>query len=318
MNNVVAMQQNSAAWWELYVQLPESLSDTVGEFLHGLGSSAVVFHEQMQLAPQQEPCIIPAPTGGDWVVLQGALLADASLPAQITALQQYLSAFAPEHTGLQLYCRPLPSLDYQTQWQQFFRPLYIGERLLIRPPWETAPVPAHLACLVLNPGPAFGTGTHPSTHLALQLLTQIAPQYQGTDILDVGCGSGILSLAALQLGWQQAIGVDIDPQAIPVAQQNAALNGLQTRAQYLQGSWQAVTGQFPCITANIYLGPLVEMLQPLARYLTPGGLLILSGILESQEPAICTVLAKARLTIHTRLTAEGWLALAVQHALATG
>ena len=81
---------------------------------------------------------------------------------------------------------------------------------MIRPPWDTLPVRATMACLTLNPGPAFGTGTHPSTHLCLLMLLQYAAQCQGSKLLDVGCGSGILSLAALQLGWQSAVGVDID------------------------------------------------------------------------------------------------------------
>lgn len=313
MSNMLQPPPPTEEWWELYVQLPASLSDTVGTYLHDLGSRAVIFHEDVELAPPGDPCMIPSQASGNQVVLQGALLRDTSLPEQLVALQHVLSAYAQESPGIRLYCRPLPSMDYQTQWQQFFRPLYIGDRLCVRPPWDTTPVPAHLACLTLNPGPAFGTGTHPSTHLCLQLLTQLAPQYAGTSLLDVGCGSGILSLAALQLGWRQAVGVDIDPQAIPVAIQNATLNGLQTRVHYLQGSWNVVTGQFACITANIYLGPVIEMLQPLTRYLAPGGLLMLSGLLVSQEAALETALIKARLSLHSRLVEDGWLALAVQH-----
>ena len=299
-------------WWEIYVQVPESLSEAASEYLHGLGSTAVVFHEQVRLTPQHTVCIETRPETTAWTVLQGALPLEDTLSRHVAALQQWLSTCADTTPDVQLYCRPLLDVDYLTQWQQFFQPLCIGERLMIRPPWDTAPVPATMACLTLNPGPAFGTGTHPSTHLCLLMLLQYAAQCQGSRLLDVGCGSGILSLAALQLGWQSAVGVDIDAQAIVVATHNAELNGLQDRAQFLHGSWQRVTGVFPCITANVYLGPLVEMLQPLTRYLAPGGTIILSGLLASQEATMRTALQNAGFAVQTRRVEEEWVALAVR------
>jgi ribosomal protein L11 methyltransferase len=144
------------------------------------------------------------------------------------------------------------------------------------------------------------------------MLLQYAAQCQGRGLFDVGCGSGILSLAALQLGWQSAVGVDIDAQAITVATYNAALNGLQDRAQFLHGSWQSVTGVFACITANIYLGPLIDMLQPLTRYLEPGGIIILSGLLASQEVTMHTAIQHAGLAVQARCVEEEWVALAVR------
>jgi ribosomal protein L11 methyltransferase len=145
------------------------------------------------------------------------------------------------------------------------------------------------------------------------MLLQYAAQCRGRRLLDVGCGSGILSLAALQLGWQSAVGVDIDAQAITVATSNAGLNGLQDRAQFLPGSWQSVTGVFACITANIYLGPLLEMLQPLTRYLAPGGIIILSGLLVSQEVTMRTAIRHAGLAIQARRVEEEWVAMAVRY-----
>ena len=301
-------------WWDIYIRVPESMSDAASAYLSGLGSTAVVFHDQAMLIPQHEPCIATWSQTAAWTVLQGALPLDDTLPRQVAALQQWLCTCTREAPGVQFYCRPLPDVDYLTQWQQFFPPLCLGERLMIRPPWDTSPVPSHLACLTLNPGPAFGTGTHPSTHLCLLMLMQCAAHYQGGRLLDIGCGSGILSLAALQLGWQSAVGVDIDAQAIAVATHNAALNGLQDRVQWLHGSWNIVTGQFPCITANVYLGPLVEMLLPVTRYLAPGGTILLSGLLASQEATMRTSVQNAGLAVQARHVEEGWVALAVRRA----
>jgi len=290
------------------------MSEAASEYLHDVGSTAVVFHEQAMLTPQHDPCIETLSQTSAWTVLQGALPLDAMLPTQVAALQEWVGICAQEVAGVQLYCRPLPDVDYLTQWQQFFQPLYLGERLIIRPPWDPSPVPAHTACLTLNPGPAFGTGTHPSTHLCLTMLIQLATRYQGGVLLDVGCGSGILSLAALQLGWQRAVGVDVDAQAIAVAAHNAALNALQERVHFLHGSWNVVTGQFSCITANIYLGPLIEMLRPLTRSLAPGGTLLLSGLLLSQEATMRAAVNSAGLAVQERLVEEEWVALAVRHA----
>jgi len=301
-------------WWDIYIRVPEHMSEVAGAYLHELGSTAVVFHEQAMISPQHDPCVATLSQTSEWTVLQGALPLDAMLPTHVAALQQWISTCAEEVPGVQVYCRLLPDVDYLTQWQQFFQPLYIGERLMIRPPWDPAAIPTHMACLTLNPGPAFGTGTHPSTHLCLMMLVQLAAHYQGKPLLDIGCGSGILSLAALQLGWQYAVGVDLDAQAIAVATHNAALNALQERVQFLHGSWQVVTGQFPCITANIYLGPLVEMLQPLTRYLAPGGTIILSGLLVSQEATMRTAVKGAGLAVQERLVEDGWVALAVRHS----
>jgi ribosomal protein L11 methyltransferase len=299
-------------WWEIYIQAPESLSEVASEYLHDLGSPAVVFHEQAMLTPQHTVCIETGPESTAWTVLQGALPFEDALSRYVVVLQRWLSTCAGETPNVQLYCRPLLEVDYLTQWQQFFQPLCIGERLVIRPPWDTSPVHAPMACLTLNPGPAFGTGTHPSTHLCLLMLLQYAAQCQGSRLLDVGCGSGILCLAALQLGWQSAVGVDIDAQAVAVATHNAELNGLQERVQFLYGSWQSATGMFSCITANVYLGPLVEMLQPLTRYLAPGGTIILSGLLASQEAIMRTAIQHAGLAVQARCVEEEWVALAVR------
>lgn len=302
-------------WWEVYVQAPVSMSDVVSDCLHCCGSTAVVIHEAALLTSQQPACISSVPQATAWTVLQGAFPADTSLATRVEALQTFLYTQAEIRTVplCKLHCRPLLDTAYLTQWQQFFKPLWIGQRLCIRPPWETMPLPPQTACLTLEPGLAFGTGTHATTYLCLTLLTQWLTAESGGTLLDVGCGSGILSLAALTLGVHTAVGVDIDAQAVTVAQQNAVLNGLQHRVRYLQGSWEVTEEAFDLITANIYLEPLLSMAFPLARRLQPHGILILSGILTSQEAALQAALHRAKLEVQQRLMEEEWVALAVRH-----
>ena len=176
----------------------------VSVFLHYLGSTAVVFHEPAVLYPQQDPCVTPIAEWEPQVVLQGAFAADAALSSRLSRLQVYLCeqaadfASAPWH----LYCRPLRDQAYLTQWRDFFQPIAIENRLRVRPPWDESPIPNSMACLTLEPGMAFGTGTHPTTRLALSLLARYVSRAPPGRLLDVGCGSGILSLGALQLGAQ--------------------------------------------------------------------------------------------------------------------
>lgn len=302
-------------WWEVYVQTPVSLSDVVSDYLHGCGSTAVVVHDAALLTPQQRSCVSSVPQATGWTVLQGAFPADASLATRIESIQEFLHVQAQDRvvSPCKLYCRPLLDTAYLTQWQQFFQPLWIGQRLCIRPPWDTTPLPPQTACLTLEPGLAFGTGSHATTYLCLTLLTQWMSGEPGGTLLDVGCGSGILSLAALTLGVHTAVGVDIDAQAVAVAQRNAELNDLQQRVRFFQGSWDITTEQFDLITANIYLEPLVQMASHLARRLRSHGTLILSGILASQEAWLETALSSARLEVHQRLNDKEWVALAVRH-----
>jgi ribosomal protein L11 methyltransferase len=303
----------------LYVQTPENLSEVISAYWHDLGSTAIVIHDTAVLQPRQEVCIATTPDASDWTVLQGAFPADAHLLGRVRALQTFLQSLCADAAGAPwyLYGRPLQDDAYLTQWQQFFQPVEIGNRLLICPPWEPLPVSPPMTRLILEPGLAFGTGSHPTTYLALLLLAQTLVDNTPQAVLDVGCGSGILSLAALKLGAQTALGVDIEAQAITVAEHNAALNDLQHQAYFVQGSWDVTAEQFDLLTANIYLGPLVNMIHSLAQRLARHGTLILSGILAFQESTLRTALDTAQLTVIRQMTQENWVALAVRHRATT-
>jgi ribosomal protein L11 methyltransferase len=315
-----ASDRSRMQWWDVYVQVPEGVADAVSVYLQHLGSEGVVIYETTVLSPSQESCLCPGPQASGWTVLYGAWPADALLVPRLCALQQFLNTFPDDAAPApwKLYCQPLRAHDYLTQWQRFFRPLALEERLLIRPPWENTPVPPTMASLILDPGQAFGTGLHPTTRLCLILLIQRLLRQQRGGLLDIGCGSGILSLAALKLGLDTAVGLDIDAQAIQVAAHNAALNALQDRVQFLQGSVETVTGQFAVITANIYLGPLVDMMPLLVQRLAPQGCMILAGILTHQEAALQAAMHTAGLEVERRREAEGWVALQGRHGRATG
>ena len=307
-------------WWNVYVQTPAQAADAVGAYLDMLGSAAVVIHENASLSARDKPGGEPTQYSRNSTVQQAAFAGYDEFLPRLGMLQRFMAAGAGSEEDLSwaLYCCKLGDLRYMSQWQEFFHPLWVDDRLVIRPSWDTSPVPARKACLTLDPGLAFGTGAHPTTRMCLQMLADHAAQHDGGDLLDAGCGSGILSLAALRLGLRTAVGVDVDPQAVAVAADNAVANDLRERVRFTTGWHGIAAGRFDVIVANIFLGPLVEMMHTLRRCLRPGGTLIASGIIAPQEPALTASFKSVGLCVCSRMLMEGWVALAARSAQDAG
>jgi ribosomal protein L11 methyltransferase len=177
----------------------------------------------------------------------------------------------------------LPDQDWGQRWKEGLRPLSIG-RVLVRPSWIPAGTPPGMVEVTLDPGMAFGTGTHPTTSLCLAAMSArlaVTPQAR---VLDVGTGSGLLAIAARKLGAPQVVGNDNDPIAIRVARENAALNGVEVDFDLREVADQP--GPFDLILANILANTLCELAPAIAAQLSPGGVVLLSGILTPQEDEV--------------------------------
>jgi ribosomal protein L11 methyltransferase len=226
---------------------------------------------------------------------------------------------------------PLPEPQYRTvqeqdwaeAWKQHYHPIAIGQRLIIVPAWLESPDPARIA-IRMDPGMAFGTGTHPTTQLCLELAETMLDEPPLKDrtlqsaAIDVGCGSGILSVAAIKLGMAHALGVDIDPRSVEISRENAELNGVS-------GSYSSGTGsvieilrgdfvlrQAGLVFANILAPVLIHLFEDgLADLLAPGGRLILSGILDVQEAGVLAAAQAHGLRFSTRRQISDWVALCV-------
>ena len=203
--------------------------------------------------------------------------------------------------------------DWATAWKQFYHPTHIGSRLVVCPSWEPyAPQPQEVV-LTLDPGMAFGTGTHETTRLCLELLEQVVTP--GTSLLDVGTGSGILAVAALLLGARSAVGVDIDEVAVRVATENAQQNGVAGRAAFLAGDLtQKVEGTYQVVTANIVADVILRLLPDLGRFLQPGGDFIASGIIDTREQELVEAVAAAGYRIVEVRRLGGWVAIHARQA----
>lgn len=200
-----------------------------------------------------------------------------------TALKQQLDMLCNPHS-MQFQIEALPEQDWERCWMDSFQPMQFGQRLWVVPSWHAAPEPDAVN-LLLDPGLAFGTGTHPTTALCLEWLDQ---NFQaGTQVLDFGCGSGILAIASLLLGAEHATCTDIDPQALEATADNAQRNHIDSSKLTLHlAANMPQTTEFDVVLANILAGPLVELSSQLARHARLGGQLVLSGILREQADEV--------------------------------
>lgn len=206
--------------------------------------------------------------------------------------------------------------NWMQAWKQHYRPIEIGEKLLVLPAWVEAPETARIP-LRIDPGMAFGTGTHPTTQLSLVLLEKYLQP--GDTLLDIGCGSGILAIAGRKLGAAAAYGVDIDPASVEIARQTAADNATNEQLLFEAGSVTDVrqgmfpASQAPVVIANILTHILIQLLdEGMADLLVPGGVLLLSGILEEKLAEMQAALEQHGLEVCEQLMIEDWVGLAVR------
>ena len=222
--------------------------------------------------------------------------------------------------GFEYTVTPLLEDDWAYSWQKYYQPLEIGTRLYVVPEWmRDQPVPGGRVPLYLNPGLTFGTGSHASTQLCLEGVEAHTPR--GGAVLDLGCGSGILSIAALVLGADHAAAVDIDPKAVDVAYENAALNGIG-RDRYTVRAGDVLTDRslerelgrerYALVLANIVADVIIPLSAQVPALLEEDGWFICSGIIDTRAGEVEQALARSGLAVRRRREQGGWVALEAQ------
>ena len=200
--------------------------------------------------------------------------------------------------------------DWINNWKKYFKPIPVGNKLLIHPIWEDEVDPMGRTVIHLEPGLAFGTGTHETTRLCLETLEKYVNE--GDEVLDVGCGSGILSIAALLLGAKRAVGIDIDELAVKTAVENAQMNKVEDKFEAICGDLtDKVSGKYKIVVANIVADIIVKLTKDIKLFLTDDATYIMSGIIDTRKDDVLNCL-KDDFDIIEMIEENGWVAIAAK------
>lgn len=315
-------------WMELFIETTEAGIDPVCARMIALGVEGLQIDDADEFLAQSRY----------WDYVDETLMSEKSkrigvrvyLPAtpdgmeQISLIRSELDALrmldGPGIGSLEITRQDIASVDWENAWKQYYKPTEVGERLLIVPAWEPVP-PTDRAVFLNNPGLSFGTGSHASTRLALRLLERhLKPE---DTVLDLGCGSGILSICALKLGASRADAIDVDPLAAKVTRENAERNGVAESTlstfvgdartdpafqRYLEGR------RYDIVLANIVADIIIGLLDTVGRCLQPGGKFISSGIIDVRRDDMTAALQHAGFLTETVLEEEGWVSILARPA----
>ena len=293
---------SNADWQELHCTARKDQIDALEEWFFAAGALSVTLEDQAD-----QPLLEPGPGETplwDAVQVTALFAGDYDLQPILAAFPEELVTEAPEKIV------PVADREWTRVWEDQFQPMQMGERLWVCPSWTPPPEPDAVN-LLLDPGLAFGTGTHPTTAMCLRALD--AAPLETTRIVDYGCGSGILGIAAALLGAHQVLGIDNDPQAITASHDNAVRNGVSA-SQFSASLPDAVVlenwqGSAEWVVANILAGPLIELAPTLTALMAPRGRLLLAGLLEEQAESIIAAYAPS-VTLAIADQQEEWVLLA--------
>ncbi len=317
-------------WYELTISTTEEAQEMISNFLHELGAGGVSIEESGSLNKPRDTSL------GQWyelplndipegeAIIKGYFTEDVDADALIEALKpriEELREFDIDPGKVEYAAVLVDDEDWATAWKQYFKPIRVSETLTIKPTWEEYEAAPEERIIELDPGMAFGTGTHPTTALCLQTLESVVRG--GEDVIDVGTGSGILAIGACRLGAKRVLALDLDPVAVSSATENVRLNGLSDQVEVKlsdllgvlkQDEAGAESGQtavelpVDLVVANILAEIILLFVDDVFAALKPGGIYIASGVYENKETDVEAGLLASGFEVLEKRRDEKWIA----------
>jgi ribosomal protein L11 methyltransferase len=298
-------------WLELSVEADVEAIEAISEILGRVSEGTAVRPTRLIRDPNDELVAREDPTAP--FLITAHLADDPGAAQRVESTERalwHLQAFGLRPVG-PLRVRTVEDSEWTEAWKEHYIAQRIG-RIVIVPSWATEAVASDEVAIVIDPGMAFGTGLHPTTRSCLELLQATEPMPAA--VLDVGCGSGILALAALKLGVGRAVGIDTDPLAVDASRENAERNGLAHRFEVREGALTAdAADRYPLVVANLVAAALVELAPALAAHLAPGGTLLAAGIIEPRGDEVVAAMRGAGLDAIERRLGGEWVSLRLAH-----
>jgi len=308
-------------WHEVVVHTTTEGADIISDALIGFGATGTEVVDRADILEQKK-------SSAHWelydkqmiqnmpedVLVKGWFEANERMDGLLGDLKSLLSTLRQEEINvgsLLIECSDIADTDWAENWKQFYKPFRVGNRLIIKPTWEEYEPQSHDLVIELDPGMAFGTGTHETTSMCMELIEKYV--YAGMRVMDVGTGSGLLAIAAARLGADKVLAIDCDPIAVEVAKENVILNGVKDQVRVVVGDLLPDNGRdYDLIVANIVADTICNMLDKLPGRLASGGVFICSGIIRERERDVMRAAGAVGYAVEERQVKGEWVALCLR------
>ncbi len=274
---MISIKKDKRLWIELCIKCTRDLEDVLGDFIVSELGRGVVIED----VPNKE----------DLICIKAYLSREDLESGALKVIETYIEELTAIHPDAQIKIEEEKVIeeDWHDKWKEYFKPLKIGRRIVVKPTWEQYVPQLDEIVIEIDPGRAFGVGSHPSTRLVLERLEELEHEefLDSASVLDVGTGSGILAICAAKLGAKNVIAIDNDPDAVETARANVSLNHVQGRVWASTTPVWKVEGPFDIVLANMERDTLLLLSKDISKQVARKGRLVLSGILDSQTASVC-------------------------------
>jgi ribosomal protein L11 methyltransferase len=312
----LAAKKTPKSWIELKIIVPEEATEAIADFLFELGATGVVFEDEETIPPEKGSEKIPK----EKVRIIAYYLKNDKQLKRLKNLDEYIKTITsifPRLAGTKPNRKIFREVNWTNSWRKFFKSFKATDSIIVKPHWEKRKAKDGELIIDINPGLAFGTGSHPTTRMCLRQIEAAIEEklmrpglmFNPPSVFDVGTGSGILAIAAAKLGAGKIVAADTDERAITAAEENLKLNNLEDDVVLVSGSGDSVTDTYDIVVANIFAEELISIRQILVDRLAPDGTLILSGIPKTSGAEVKFAFIQKSLDFGDVIHEDDWCSL---------